>query len=184
LTTGLFKVLSGFAATGAESTARLALIAREPWVTEVCGRVARGVLAGAVVSRRSRRSSRAVRQLSCMVKTAERTASPMTTIILLIISNIFMTLAWYGHLKLKAKPLLLMILMSWLIALPEYLFQVPANRIGSATFTVTQLKIIQECITLVVFTVIAFLLFGERPSWNIFVSYLFIVGAVYCIFRR
>ncbi|OHB80612.1 MAG: hypothetical protein A2V98_01025 [Planctomycetes bacterium RBG_16_64_12] len=107
----------------------------------------------------------------------------MKTIFLLVISNIFMTLAWYGHLKLKAQPLLLMILMSWLIALPEYTFQVPANRIGSGTFTVTQLKIAQECITLLVFTVIAFALFGERPSWNIFVSYLFIVGAVYFAFR-
>jgi uncharacterized protein (DUF486 family) len=94
-----------------------------------------------------------------------------------------MTLAWYGHLKLKAKPLLLTILMSWLIALPEYTFQVPANRIGSVTFTVTQLKIMQECITLIVFTVIAFLLFGERPSWNIIISYLFILGAVCFAFR-
>ena len=94
-----------------------------------------------------------------------------------------MTLAWYGHLKLKTKSLLLMILMSWLIALPEYTFQVPANRIGSETFTITQLKIMQECITLVVFTVIVYLLFGERPSWNIFISYLFIVGAVYFAFR-
>ena len=107
----------------------------------------------------------------------------MTTILLLVISNIFMTFAWYGHLKLKGKPLLAMILMSWLIALPEYTFQVPANRIGSATFTVTQLKIMQECITLVVFTVIAYLLFGERPSWNLLVSYLCIVGAVYFAFR-
>ena len=95
----------------------------------------------------------------------------------------FMTLAWHGHLKLKAKPLLLMIVMSWLIALPEYACQVPANRIGSGTFTVTQLKIIQECITLVVFTVLAFVLFGERPSWNICISYLLIVGAVYFAFR-
>jgi len=86
-------------------------------------------------------------------------------------------------LKLKAKPLLLMILMSWLMALPEYTFQVPANRIGSGTFTVTHLKIMQECITLVVFSVIAFWLFGEHPSWNIIVSYLFIVGAVYFAFR-
>ncbi|HEY5867817.1 MAG TPA: DMT family protein [Candidatus Tectomicrobia bacterium] len=107
----------------------------------------------------------------------------MTTVILLVISNIFMTLAWYGHLKLKAKPLLLMIVMSWLIALPEYACQVPANRIGSETFTVTQLKIIQECITLVVFTVLAFVLFGERPSWNICIAYLLIVGAVYFAFR-
>jgi uncharacterized protein (DUF486 family) len=94
-----------------------------------------------------------------------------------------MTLAWYGHLKLKTKPLVWMILMSWLIALPEYTLQVPANRIGSGMFTVTQLKILQECITLVVFTVIVFVLFGERPSWNILVSYLFIVGAVYFAFR-
>lgn len=107
----------------------------------------------------------------------------MTTPILLVISNVFMTLAWYGHLKLKSQPLLLMILMSWLIALPEYAFQVPANRIGAERFTVTQLKIMQECITLVVFTILAFLLFGERPSWNIAVSYLLIVGAVYFAFR-
>lgn len=107
----------------------------------------------------------------------------MKTVILLILSNIFMTLAWYGHLKLKGKPLVLMILMSWLIALPEYALQVPANRIGSGTFSVTQLKIMQECITIVVFTVIAFLLFGERPSWNIGLSYLCILGAVYFAFR-
>ena len=94
-----------------------------------------------------------------------------------------MTLAWYGHLKLKSHPLLLMILMSWLIALPGYAFQVPANRIGAERFTVTQLKIMQECITLVVFTILAFLLFGERPSWNIGISYLLIVGAVYFAFR-
>ena len=71
----------------------------------------------------------------------------------------------------------------WLIALPEYAFQVPANRLGAERFTVTQLKIMQECITLVVFTVVAFLLFGERPSWNIGISYLLIVGAVYFAFR-
>jgi uncharacterized protein (DUF486 family) len=107
----------------------------------------------------------------------------MTTPLLLVISNIFMTLAWYGHLKLRSKPLVLMILMSWLIALPEYAFQVPANRLGAERFSVTQLKIMQECITLVVFTVVAFLLFGERPSWNIGISYLLIVGAVYFAFR-
>ena len=107
----------------------------------------------------------------------------MTAPLLLVISNVFMTLAWYGHLKLKSQPLLLMILMSWLIALPEYAFQVPANRLGAERFTVTQLKIMQECITLVVFTILAFLLFGERPSWNIGISYLLIVGAVYFAFR-
>ena len=107
----------------------------------------------------------------------------MRTIVLLVCSNIFMTLAWYGHLKLKSQPLVCMILTSWLIALPEYALQVPANRIGSAIFTVTQLKILQECITLVVFSVLVFVLFGERPSWNILTSYLCILGAVYFAFR-
>ena len=104
------------------------------------------------------------------------------TVVLLIISNVFMTLAWYGHLKYKSKPLVLMILASWSIALFEYIFQVPANRIGSERFTVTQLKIMQECITLVVFTVVAYLLFGQSIRWNHVVSYLLIVGAVYFTF--
>ena len=75
-----------------------------------------------------------------------------------------------------------MILASWSIALLEYIFQVPANRIGSQRFTVTHLKIMQECITLVVFTVIAYLLFGQSIRWNHVVSYLLIVGAVYFTF--
>jgi len=104
------------------------------------------------------------------------------TVVLLIISNIFMTLAWYGHLKYKTKPLVVVIVVSWLIAFFEYIFQVPANRIGSQTFSVTQLKILQECITIVVFTSIAFLLFGETMKWNNVVSYLLIVGAVYFTF--
>lgn len=104
------------------------------------------------------------------------------TIVLLIISNIFMTLAWYGHLKYKTKPLLVVIVFSWLIAFFEYIFQVPANRIGSQMFSVTQLKILQECITIVVFTAIAFVLFGETMKWNNLVSYLLIVGAVYFTF--
>lgn len=106
----------------------------------------------------------------------------LKTIVLLIISNVFMTLAWYGHLKYKSKPLVLVILASWSIALFEYIFQVPANRIGSQRFTVTQLKIMQECITLVVFTVVAYLLFGQSIRWNHLVSYLLIVGAVYFTF--
>ena len=93
-----------------------------------------------------------------------------------------MTFAWYGHLKYKNRPLLLMILVSWSIALFEYIFQVPANRIGAQTFTVLQLKILQESITLVVFTVIAYLLFGQTLKWNNFVSYLLIVAAVYFSF--
>ncbi len=104
------------------------------------------------------------------------------TVVLLIISNIFMTIAWYGHLKYKTKPLLVAIVASWSIALFEYIFQVPANRIGAQTFTVTQLKIMQECITLTVFTVIAYLLFGQSIRWNHVVSYLLLVGAVYFSF--
>jgi uncharacterized protein (DUF486 family) len=107
----------------------------------------------------------------------------MKTVILLIISNIFMTIAWYGHLKYKRKPLALVIMVSWGIAFFEYTFQVPANRIGAEVFSVTQLKIIQECITLTVFTIFAFLVFHERPRWNNFVSYGLIFAAVYVAFR-
>lgn len=107
----------------------------------------------------------------------------METVILLIISNIFMTVAWYGHLKYKKKPLVLVIFVSWAIALFEYIFQVPANRIGAEVFSLTQLKIMQECITLVIFTIFAFLVFRERPRWNNFVSYAFILAAVYFAFR-
>lgn len=97
---------------------------------------------------------------------------------LLIISNVFMTSAWYGHLKHKSSALRLAILASWGLALFEYIFQVPANRIGSDLFTVTQLKIIQECIKLRVFTVVSYFMFGETLKWNNVVSYLFLVGAV------
>ena len=107
----------------------------------------------------------------------------MKTIILLVISNLFMTIAWYGHLKYKSKPLVLVIVISWSIALLEYVFQVPANRIGSQVFTVTQLKIMQECITLAVFTVVAYFLFGETLKWNNIVSYALIIGAVFFAFR-
>lgn len=102
----------------------------------------------------------------------------LKTILLLITSNIFMTVAWYGHLKYKKAPLLAVIFVSWGIALFEYVFQIPANRIGSDYFTVTQLKIMQECITLVVFTVFVFLVFGEPIRWNNLVSYALLVGAV------
>src|ERR1700712_1976315 len=103
----------------------------------------------------------------------------MKTIVLLTISNIFMNLAWYGHLKFKDQPLWMVILASWGIALFEYIFQVPANRLGSAEWSVPQLKVMQECITLVVFTLVAWLLFRTPMKWNILVSYGLIVGAVY-----
>lgn len=107
----------------------------------------------------------------------------MRTIILLTISNLFMNLAWYGHLKFRNSALWLAILASWGIALFEYIFQVPANRIGSYEWTVPQLKILQECITLVVFTIVAFALFRSPIKWNYFVSYALIVGAVYFAFK-
>jgi hypothetical protein len=107
----------------------------------------------------------------------------MKTILLLIISNAFMNLAWYGHLKFKDQPLWLVILASWGLALFEYMFQVPANRIGSQEWTVPQLKVLQECITLVVFTAVAYLLFRSPVKWNYCVSYLFIVGAIFFAFK-
>jgi uncharacterized protein len=107
----------------------------------------------------------------------------MKTITLLIVSNVFMTIAWYGHLKYRDKPLVWVILISWLVALFEYIFQVPANRLGAQTFSLMQLKIMQECITLVVFTVVAYLLFGKTPKWNNLVSYALIIGAVYFSFE-
>ena len=102
----------------------------------------------------------------------------MKAVALLIVSNTFMTVAWYGHLKYKKAPLVLAILLSWSLAFFEYVFQVPANRLGSNYFSLTQLKIIQECITLFVFTVFALVVFHEPVRWNTLVSYAFIVGAV------
>jgi uncharacterized protein (DUF486 family) len=99
-------------------------------------------------------------------------------VLLLTISNTFMNIAWYGHLKFKNSALWLAIAASWGLAFFEYVFQVPANRIGSETMSVTQLKILQECITLVVFTIFAYFAFGETLKWNNIVSYLFLVGAV------
>jgi uncharacterized protein (DUF486 family) len=103
-------------------------------------------------------------------------------ILLLVISNTFMTLAWYGHLKYKASALWLAIAASWGLALFEYIFQVPANRIGSETLSVTQLKILQECITLVVFTVMAFFMFNERPTANSVISYILLSARCFSLF--
>jgi len=102
----------------------------------------------------------------------------MKTVLLLICSNIFMTIAWYGHLKYRQAPLIPVIVVSWLIAFAEYCFQVPANRIGYGEFSAFQLKVIQEVITLTVFTVFAWFYFGETVRWNHVVSFLFLVGAV------
>ena len=107
----------------------------------------------------------------------------MKTVLLLTISNIFMTFAWYGHLKFKNSPLWIVILISWLIAFVEYCFQVPANRIGHSHFTAAQLKIIQEVITLSVFIVFSIFYLQEQFKWNYLVGFLFLFGAVFFIFK-
>jgi uncharacterized protein len=102
----------------------------------------------------------------------------MRTVLLLIVSNTFMTFAWYGHLKFRSVPLWKVVLVSWGIAFFEYMFQVPANRFGYGEFTVYQLKIIQEVITLSVFVVFAWLYIGEDLHWNYVGSFACICGAV------
>ena len=108
----------------------------------------------------------------------------MQTIALLTVSNIFMTFAWYGHLKYKNAPLWIVILASWGIAFVEYCFQVPANRIGHYEFTAAQLKTIQEVITLVVFCVFSVLYLKEELKWNYLVGFTLMVGAVFIIFKE
>ena len=107
----------------------------------------------------------------------------MLTIFLLLISNIFMTFAWYGHLKHKATPLVTTIIVSWGIAFFEYCFQVPANRIGSGSFSTAQLKVIQEVITLVVFSVFSILYLRESLKWNYFAGFACILLAVFFVFH-
>lgn len=108
----------------------------------------------------------------------------MKTIALLLVSNIFMTFAWYGHLKHRNTPLFIAILVSWGIAFFEYCFQVPANRIGSYQFNGAQLKTIQEVITLVVFAVFSVLYLKEEFRWNYLVGFSLIVAAVFFIFKK
>lgn len=115
------------------------------------------------------------------------------TIILLLISNVFMTLAWYGHLKLSTTgtasnwPLYVVILLSWGVALIEYMFMIPANKIGfnetGGPFTLIQLKVIQECISLGIFTAFTLLVFKtQHLHWNHYVSFLLLVLAVFFAF--
>ncbi|MBI4244938.1 MAG: DMT family protein [Planctomycetes bacterium] len=108
----------------------------------------------------------------------------MRTVALLCVSNIFMTFAWYGHLKYKSSPLWIAILISWLIASVEYCFQVPANRIGHGTFSAAQLKTMQEVITLVVFCIFSLLYLKEPLKWNYLVGFLFIIIAVIFVFTK
>lgn len=118
------------------------------------------------------------------------------TILLLLCSNIFMTFAWYGQLKLSEMgkitsntPLIFVILLSWAIALCEYSFMVPANRIGSningGPFNLMQLKVIQEVISLTVFTVIVALVFKGQPiQWNHIVAFILMIAAVFFVFLK
>ena len=108
----------------------------------------------------------------------------MRTILLLTLSNIFMTFAWYGHLKYRSVPLVKVIVISWLIAFAEYCFQVPANRIGSYEFTAAQLKTIQEVITLTVFSVFSVLYLREDLKWNYMVGFAMMIGAVFFVFKK
>jgi len=107
----------------------------------------------------------------------------MWTIVLLTISNIFMTIAWYGHLKFESQPLWKVIFISWSIAFFEYCFQVPANRIGYGRFTPVQLKVIQEVITLTVFAVFTTYYFGSHLRWNHALAALCLVAAVFFAFH-
>ena len=106
----------------------------------------------------------------------------LTPILLLIGSNIFMTFAWYGHLKYKTAPLLMVIAVSWLIALPEYILQVPANRMGHGYYSAAQLKTIQEVITLSVFCVFSVTYLGESLRWNHLVAFALIAAGAYFMF--
>ena len=108
----------------------------------------------------------------------------MQTVILLLISNIFMTFAWYGHLKFKEVGLWKIILISWGIVFFEYCFQVPANRIGHGTFNAVELKTIQEVITLIVFAVFSVLYLKEEFRWNYAVGFVLLVAAVFFIFKK
>ena len=105
-------------------------------------------------------------------------------IILLTISNVFMTFAWYGHLKHKSTALWLVILVSWGIAFFEYCFQVPANRIGYDCYNAVQLKTIQEVITLTVFSFFSVLYLKEQFKWNYLIGFIFIILAVFFIFKK
>jgi uncharacterized protein (DUF486 family) len=109
---------------------------------------------------------------------SDLTQSRWLPVALLTCSNIFMTIAWYGHLKYKSSPLWLVIIASWSIAFFEYCFQVPANRWGSSVYSPFQLKVIQEIITLTVFCVFAFMYFGERFKWNHYAACVCIIAAV------
>ena len=100
------------------------------------------------------------------------------TVLLLLLSNAFMTVAWYGHLRFKTSPLWIVVPVSWLIALPEYALQVPANRYGYGLLSATQLKILQEAISVTLFVVFGYFFLKESPTWRTGLAFAMIVGAV------
>lgn len=108
----------------------------------------------------------------------------MRTILLLTLSNVFMTFAWYGHLKYRSEALWKVVLASWGIAFFEYCFQVPANRIGSYEFSTAQLKTIQEVITLSVFSIFSVWYLGEKLRWNYMAGFACIVLAAFFVFHK
>ena len=108
----------------------------------------------------------------------------VATIGLLLLSNIFMTFAWYGHLKFKSAPLIMVILVSWGIAFFEYVLQVPANRIGHGTFNAAQLKTIQEVLTLTIFVIFSYFYLGEAIRWNHLLGFSFIALGAFFIFKQ
>ena len=109
---------------------------------------------------------------------------PVLTIVLLICSNVFMTFAWYGHLKYKSSPIAVVIMVSWGIAFFEYLLQVPANRYGYGTFNAAQLKTIQEVITLSVFSIFSWVYLGEKLTWQHGIGFAFIALGAWFIFHE
>lgn len=108
--------------------------------------------------------------------------NPTVAVVLLLIgSNAFMTAAWYGHLKHRDAGWVAVVAVSWLIALPEYALQVPANRLGYEHLSATQLKVIQEAVSLTVFAVFAYFYLGEPPTWRTVAAFALILGAVVLI---
>jgi hypothetical protein len=108
----------------------------------------------------------------------------MRTILLLLVSNVFMTVAWYGHLRFKSSPLWMAILVSWGIAFFEYCFQVPANRFGHGQFSAAQLKTLQEVISLVVFAGFSVTYLREPLRWNYLVGFALLIAAAFFLFKK
>ena len=108
----------------------------------------------------------------------------MKTILLLTVSNVFMTFAWYGHLKFKDLPMWKVILISWSIAFFEYCFMIPANRLGYGQFNATELKMIQEVISLTVFALFSIYYLNEHFRWNYIVGFCFLILAVFFVFNK